>query len=549
MRKPELKDALARLDANDLGGAVTRLLEAWRHTPDPRLAEVLDGLSTRSARPALTTATQQKTTDAFLELLDQQDPLDLPRLVAVIGTTRAALMVEQLEALLERWPADPRVTRPFVQLLQRPPFTGSSTQSAWRRLFKVLQQYADPRALELLAGLDFAALLREQNPWARGGVDEHAFAATFFTERAAAVVEALRKKYAKGLPRLPASDDAVVARLLERARPSPEVALISAVQAAPQEEGARAVLADALLEKNDVRGRFMALQQARTLGTLSPADEKEERALVSQFGLQWAGALAPLIKDDELSFERGFLSACTIDVDRDGLVKQLTGHAAWGTVREVHLWGTSLPLELLTDAAMKSLTGVTGIRDSRARALLEGERTFPSWTTVGLDLPHYDSVAADLKLLSDNVLRVFPALKELVLDGYSIAPTQYEWLWAPRFAHLTRIGVTGAGPGFLPGWLEVTRRAPPHAVLEVSRFHRDGFQWRLRPGPDGRRTVLELSTRAVSGHATVTLTDLVEASAALTGALTRVRVFTRSTKAERALLAKLLAPGGELETA
>lgn len=64
-----LKDALSRLEAGELASAVPLLLEAWRKTPDPRLAEVLDGLSSRINRPPLPNGSQKERTEVFLELV------------------------------------------------------------------------------------------------------------------------------------------------------------------------------------------------------------------------------------------------------------------------------------------------------------------------------------------------------------------------------------------------------------------------------------------------------------------------------------------------
>ena len=539
-----LKSALAKLEVGDLA-AVPLLLEVWRKTPDPRLAEVLDGLNSRINRPPVPTASQKKATEAFLELVKKKDPLDLPRMVAVIGTTRSAQMIEQLEAMLDTWPADPRVTRPFILLLKNPPFTGSSTQSAWRRLYKLLQQYSDPRLITELGALDFAALFREANTFRPQGVDENAFAASFFSERATAVLTALTKKYAKGVPKFDAAEDATIARLLELARPTPEAALIKEVQAAPGSAGAREVLADHLLEKNDVRGHFMALQNARAQGTMTPAMAKEESKLLEQYALQWVGALAPLLKEEGLYFERGFLAQCTLDCDRVGLVKDFTGNPLWSTVKRIDLYGHSFPRELLIDPAMKSLTSVTGIHEEVGRKILAAEHTYP-WTEVGISLPDYDLAASDVELLAKNLKRVFPRLTSLQLLEHSAGPDSYAFLWTPEFAQLKKFTMA-RGQKAIPRFLKATARAPKEMVLEVIDYRHQGSEFRLRPGPSGDRTVLELASRSVPGRYVTSLAELAKAATPLAKTLTTIRVFTRCTKADRASLEALLVPGGKLE--
>lgn len=293
--------------------------------------------------------------------------------------------------------------------------------------------------------------------------------------------------------------------------------------------------------------RFSRLRAA---GKLTAEQAKDERRLLSQFGAQWVGDLAPLIELETMAFDGGFLSSCVIAGDRLGLVKELTGHPAWGTVTHVHVQGGDFPLELLTHPVMKSLTRVTGIADVRARALLTGPDTFPSWTSIGIDLPHYDAIGPDVELLKRHLLRVFPALDGLVVDGYLVPPQRSDWLWTPQFERLSTVGVTALRRDDVPRWLEVMlARAPAAATLELSEYHHLGFLFRLSRGPDGQRSVLELRARAAWGRKRATLVELASFAGPLRGTLSRIRLHDRSTKAERAALEALLAPAGVLELA
>jgi uncharacterized protein (TIGR02996 family) len=459
-------------------------------------------------------------------------------MLAVIGTTRSALMVEQLDAILEHWPADPRVTRPFIQLLRKPPFTSSATQSAWRRLFKLLQQTADPRTITELRVLDFHTLLREVNSWRAGGVDDNAHAASFFSDRAKATVAALEKKYANGLPRV--EDTASLERLETLVRSESETALLQQIQSNPADPAAREVLTDHLLERDDVRGQFLALQQARAQGKLTPDLEKQERALHDQYALQWVAPLVPVLDEKRLVFENGFLAECAVDPDRQAVVKELTGHPLWATVRRIEIWGESFPREFLRHPGMKSLNEVTNIHTGNARALLSGDETW-DWEAVGLDLPHYDSVGDDVALLERNVLRVFPKLRRLQVDGYSIQPETGRWLAKPAFQHLEEISIAGGAASNIPKWLEVL----PRTRLRFFFRWLQGYEFSL----DASRTELEVVSRRVQGWTTVTLVNLAESAAPLTGQLKRIHLRSRATKADRAAFQALLADGGELVTA
>jgi uncharacterized protein (TIGR02996 family) len=107
-------------------------------------------------------------------------------------------------------------------------------------------------------------------------------------------------------------------------------ALERAVREDPDDDAARAVLADALLEAGDPRGEFIAIQ-------LRPerTDEQRarEKALLARHAKTWLGPLARVLVG--YRFERGFLAAATIDRKKPKLVAELVGHPAWETVTEL----------------------------------------------------------------------------------------------------------------------------------------------------------------------------------------------------------------------
>lgn len=532
----ELAAARAALERGDQEAAVAPLLAAWRAVKDPRIADVLDTMASRITRPALAAATHKKLVEQFVALVQAGDPHDPPRLAATIGTTRSAQMVEQLEALLEHWAPDPRFTGPLVELLKRPPFTGSATQSAWRRLFKLLQTYGDVRAIELLRALDFKALLRENAVWGAGHNQtvDNAFAATFFTERAAATIAAIEKAYAKqGTPRV--TDEAALAAVVALAGPGTESTLLAEVLANPAEEGAREVLADHLLEVSDVRGRFMVLQRA---GTLGPDEAKEERALFAAHGVQWLGELAALVDHDAMAYENGFLAWCAIDSDRLGIVKELTGHASWSTVRALHLDGNHFPHDFLVDPAMRSLACVTGIRDTTVDEIFRTGRSYP-WRGVGMD------PGKRLGELPERLYRAFPSLDELHLRAYGQQVDAFAFAWDLPLATL---GFYAQNVAQIAAFLEVAlERTPPSRVLDFTEYHHLGYRLRL----SNERRELDLRSRAAWGRKTATWHDLARLVAyreakPLAGTLSTIRVHGRVTKSERAAFERLLAPGGAI---
>lgn len=62
-----LDHAKRALESGKLSEGIVALLEAWRAVPDPRIADVLDGLSKRSPRAPIQGKNQAELTRVFLE--------------------------------------------------------------------------------------------------------------------------------------------------------------------------------------------------------------------------------------------------------------------------------------------------------------------------------------------------------------------------------------------------------------------------------------------------------------------------------------------------
>jgi len=526
-----LANARTALERDDPEHAIAPLLAAWRKVKDPRIATILDAVSARISRPPLVAPTQKQLVEEFLVLAKRGDPLDQPRLVATIGTTRSAQMVEQLEGLLEHWAPDPRFTVPLVELLKRPPFTGSSTQSAWRRLFKLLQAYGDARLVEILPALDWKALLRNYTGWGQNpDAGQVLYAATFFAERSASVVAAIAKAYAKqGVPSV--GGDADLARIDELCRSATGTTLVAEVLANPAEAGARDVLADHLLEASDVRGKFMVLQRARATGAATAAQRKEERTLLAAHGVQWLGELAALVDPEHMTFEDGFLATCEIDPDRMGAVAELTGHAGWATVRRIHLAGRKWPGTFLLDPVMRSLEMVTGVYGPSVEEMLAPDRTYP-WRGIGI-------TPETTAPLGDRIARAFPRLDELHVAS---ARGDLAWMWE-TFPALGTLGVVGAAPSRLATVVEaMLANTRPATVIDLTEGFHLGWQLRI----SAQRRELDLRCRAAWGRKRATWAELAAAALPLAGTLATIRLHDRITKAERAAVEALLAPGGTL---
>jgi uncharacterized protein (TIGR02996 family) len=93
---------------------------------------------------------------------------------------------------------------------------------------------------------------------------------------------------------------------------TPEIAALwQAVHARPDDDGALAVLADALQGIGDPRGELLALQLAAGDGGDDAARVERRRVLLASCGAAWLGGLAPIT--GSASFERGVLRRWQLD--------------------------------------------------------------------------------------------------------------------------------------------------------------------------------------------------------------------------------------------
>jgi hypothetical protein len=510
-----LSEAVARLEAGDLDRAVPALLSAWRACPDPRLADALDALSPRIARPPIAGKTQIAKTRELVALVRAGDPLDQPRIAALLGATTWKTTVEQLAALLAHWPADPRFTHAIVRMLERRPFASLVTE-VWEPAFALLARDADQRLLSLVPAIDFAAHGKDT----RWNFQERADGPARFARWAADLVAAVQARHPT-VPRI--ADEGIVQRLVELASPTTVTALRDDVLARPDTAGNREVLGDKLLELGDPRGRLIALDGVRT-----PAAARERRALIDEHAERWLGSLGGVVDPATARFDRGFPVACDLAPAHPRLPATI-GDPAWATVRRIrlmHYSTTPVTYELLLHSCMRSLEGVTGIHTPPPRS-------YP-WSHVGLVVA--DPAALDLEHLG----RQFPRMTGFLLET-DAEVERYEWLWREPFTRFSTIGVStnATARERVPPLLErALARLSPDTTFELEGGRYRGFRLRL----SAQRRVLDIR----GGHYTK-LGPLTGLAAPLRGTLSTIRVHGRALKAERAALEALLAPGGAIE--
>lgn len=137
--------------------ALHEAIALWRKTKHPRFAAVATWASTRTLleAPRAPVAGGRKKADgeAWVALYEVGDPLDVPRLVASVGSGTSAVAAERVVLLSKV--NDPRVISGLVDLLGAPPYRTQTALPFFRACVKALQDSGDPRvrpALEALAG-------------------------------------------------------------------------------------------------------------------------------------------------------------------------------------------------------------------------------------------------------------------------------------------------------------------------------------------------------------------------------------------------------------
>ncbi len=463
--------------AADDAGALAHLIDAWRALPAPELASLIERVSDRAtqARAPVDGKTLTTKHHAFFEIASKRNPVDLPRLLAVVPTMRSAQAAEELDALL-MWPADPRTTPFFLQMINKPPYRGSSTAKVWRRVFDLFVASGDPRLLEALPKLDL------------GDIFEQGAAARAVTQnKLASAIVTLEKQFPNGPPKLEGRAREIFDKLGTRKqteRGSLDV-LLERIFANPDDDAARLVYADALEQAGDPRGALVALQFAKTSRALTAEESRREKAIVHENFARFFGDLAPIVVEDGTFFEKGFPSRVRVNLTSETQRKIALGHPLWATVKTIDLnHAEELPLDVLTHPAMRALTGVVNLRRGAFLDLARRATPLP-WKHLGYWGPslYADEYAGDRaqneedRALIHGLHRVLPSLERLSLSGYLVGPSHFRWLWdAPIVKQLTRFDVS-SGVGTLPAWIEELRAHAPHLRVLGVPSHWDFARW------------------------------------------------------------------------
>jgi len=440
-----LVEAEKALDAGEDVAALGALIEAWRATRSPRVAELVEVLSTtidgRSPRDPLPTGRSKKAHAAVLDVAARRDPLDVPRLLGALTTATSTLGAARLEQL----PEDPRVTTGLLRLIEHPPFSSQTAKPFWRKLLAMLREHGDTRAIGALEELSKDYVMRIPS-----SVGE------WLGNQVAKTAKAMGKAH-DGAPRVPEID--VLERLEARFKAqlgarrrtekkeeqghASEAELLDAIYEAPDDDGLRQVYRDWLLERDDPRGELIALQYAKLDGELSGAQREREAELIRKLRGRLLGPLAAAVIIER--YDRGFVSDVALWGTKSAVPKTV-GKPEWATVRTLHCnnWpsGRYEPDRRVAKAiddivlhdimrSLRSLSGlfpktladyvnvkplplesvwVRGVQGADAAALLgETLDELPTLRHLGVELHHYESSG---EALPEPILDC-PSLKRL----------------------------------------------------------------------------------------------------------------------------------------
>jgi uncharacterized protein (TIGR02996 family) len=320
-----LERAAAALRRGEHREMAELLREAWRATRDPTLADVYELLVRAFSQPPSAAGDARA-------LAGSGDPLELPGLLEAPGNEPWDQSIDELERLrlLAAWSPDPLL---------------ASALARRARLLAALPNLAVPEELEVQT---LALLGAQRDPRQRDTLERLA-ANPGLRSRSRWRVRQIRPKLPAVRALGPEARRAMTT-LAARARARREfetrgAELLAAIHADPERDEARSIYADWLSAGGDPRGEFIALQLERARTNSPPSTREIE--LLERHGASWCGPLHGLIGRSGRVFERGFLSAASIEVaNLDGeladagewsTLRVIDGHPSWALLRRAPL--------------------------------------------------------------------------------------------------------------------------------------------------------------------------------------------------------------------
>ena len=266
--------------------ALGLLLDLWRSTHEPRVAEAIERLSPKlrgATRPDAMTAAAKNARQAWLALEKNKTDATLPWLLDEAEHPQDSVVEERIKTMAA-WAPDPRVSTwalGYLAMLAEANVKASRRNSP--HLCSLLAAMRDPRVITRLAAFEGSRSSLGQ----RIGIN---------------VREALSSLRKQAPVSLPSSTLATLDAAIESlAAPSSDQsglrAAWEAVWAAPDDDAARLVLSDALLEAGHPLGAFIALQLKRHQAKEATPSRKEAD-LLKRHLREWRAPYLPEYRSD-----------------------------------------------------------------------------------------------------------------------------------------------------------------------------------------------------------------------------------------------------------
>jgi uncharacterized protein (TIGR02996 family) len=446
-------------EAGDFDRVLGALLAVWRAAPSRPLGDIIVKVGERAR--------------TSMEWMPKGVPpaTAIPSLLETLNAKGSKQGMLRLEAMAT-WPSDPRIDRWIAERYNEVPYTSTGARPWWTRLLPLASRIIDPAASEALAQ---ARTKRGQHDWVREYLDR-------IRTQIGEVAD----------PPLAAETRAAIASLEKAATPKQHkhadtaAELLAAVLAKPDDEQARLVLADALMELGHPRGELIALQLEGTRRELTAAEKKREKEIIKSHRVELLGTLDGAIKP-ECTFAKGFLTRAALRQDGSGkteaAIAKCAGDPLWSTVE--HLEGPE-DWDITRHPVMRSLRSIRStdvdtewLAKHPRLEVIAGEKLGDKW------LPLLD--------------RGFPALRELEVTTYvqHVAPLLKSKLGKQLQRLKLRFSVAQGQPGTEVFALIPTlwKSAIADVTLEFEKY--DSYNW-----ASGIRLTRDGSSRAIAIYAT-----------------------------------------------
>jgi uncharacterized protein (TIGR02996 family) len=451
--------------ASDLGAVIVRsmfddaemlakLLELWRATRDPAVADLIDRVAPERApfRPWMKSYERRR---RWRVVAARRDPCEVPALLCELHSS-----LEPLDAL-ETWPDDPRIA---TWLAARCVYTTWAPRI--ERACTLLRRLADRRTIAPLiaAGPPWSEVANEvaRAPWT---VADHTELAAALDARDAARATAARE----------------LAQRLGR------------IYDAPADLAERSVLADWLIERGDPRGELIALQ----LAPPTRAGRLRARELIARHADTWQDDLGYLVSGFGRRFRNGFLDSCSVDVRR---INTTTTARAWATVRHVELrhdgWRGRTFAPVLP--ALVSLYTLADPAAATLAALAHGAR--PELRRLRVAAHLLDELGR-----ADRELPRVPRLRHL-----STAIEPRSWIVGSSLWRRCEVVSLRGSAKHLGDWFAVLQRSPHLRSLRLDLEGRRCVIANVRITPHGRLQLGDPQSGVIAGDQARTLTAALQ---------------------------------------